>query len=227
MLRQKCPVCPWTVSNSWSRTASQMRTVPSQRDEATRAAIRAEGHAADFGGVALAVVQHLGSRDVPDSYATVVADAGQVHAVGAVGYPPDRRVTARQRPQFSTVGHVPDTHAAIPACRGELFTVGSTGHAADMVAVTAQVNSNSPFSASHTRAVPSAPPVTSRLPRGLNTAAQTVPVCPVNADCGLPLDVSHKSGGGIWVGGGATFILDADTAVSGNSAPVDPNISYN
>ena len=35
------------------------------------------------------------------------------------------------------------------------------------------------------------------------------------------------AGGGIWVGGGGTLNLDAGTVVSGNSAPTDPDISYN
>ena len=54
-----------------------------------------------------------------------------------------------------------------------------------------RVSSSAPVRASHTRAVLSEPPVTTRDPSGLNAAERTASVCPLRASSSAPVLASH------------------------------------
>ena len=103
---------------------------------------------------------------LPESDSAVRAAAGQQLAVGRQRHAPDRAGVALQRRQRPPGARLPQPHRAIPAAAGQQPAVGGQRHAPRDAGARGPVQGRHgrPLPVSHSRTVPSSPPLASSPP---------------------------------------------------------------
>ena len=175
---------PFAASGTMSSCACHCRYVQLKRVHLPgRVAGNGDGGTEGDGHISPSAIQQAcsRSRQVPHPHRAVAAAADRGPPVRADRRRVDRAGVAGQFPRCGGPGQVPDPHRAVAAAADRDLPVRADRQRVDLAAWPVSSRGGAVPARSHTRTVPSLPPLTAIRPSALTATVSTQPAWPVSS----------------------------------------------